>query len=83
MKRRPGPENRRLALPMPPPPPRDRSPVRVPLVCVSETKDAWLLRPDAKAGAKWAPKSEVARGEGLEANLFTMPRWIAAERGWL
>lgn len=80
--KRPGPVNRDL-FGKPPPRPKDGTPVTVPLLFVQDTADAWLLRASRGAGAKWAPKREVSRGEGLAENLFTMPRWIAAERGWL
>ena len=36
-----------------------------------------------KAKPAWAPKSELMRGEGHQEGLFTMPRWVARERGWL
>lgn len=81
-KKRPGPENRLLALPVPPKPRRDPTPVTVQLSYVRETKDAWLLRRGSLA-AGWAPKSEVTRGEGDRENFWTMPRWVAAERGWV
>lgn len=70
--------------PPPPEPPRDRTPVQVPLRLVDQSDKAWLLTTGAKgAAAKWAPKSEVRRGVGRDENLFTMPRWLARERGWL
>lgn len=76
------PENRQL-FGRPPDPPKDRTPVRLPMHYVDQTEKAWLLRPGPREPAKWAPKSEVRRGEGPEENLFTMPRWVARERGWL
>lgn len=56
--------------------------VRLTLELVDETALAWLLR---KRGGRprWAPKRHVARGEGAEAGVFAMPRWVAEERGWL
>ena len=67
-----------------PPTPRDERPVRLPMVLMHQTQEGWFLSPDGKSGrAKWAPKSKVSRGVGADATLFTMPRWIARERGWL
>ncbi len=65
-------------------PPRDETPVRLPMVVLSASDDAWLLAPDRKGGrSAWAPKRLAQRGEGLEAGIFTMPRWAARDRGWL
>ena len=65
-------------------PVRDVTPVSLPMRVAAQTDDAWLLVIDGqKGGAKWVPKSRVTRGEGLEENLFTMARFVAAERGWL
>ncbi len=66
------------------PRPRDATPVTLPMEAVGEgTPLAWLLKPaGSKAAPKWAPRSEVTRGEGPEAGLFTMPKWVAVERGW-
>ncbi len=49
-----------------------------------ETPDAWLLsdtglRPDAK----WLPKSQAERGSGRYETIWTMPEWIATDRGWV
>lgn len=33
--------------------------------------------------AQWAPLSQVSRGEGPEANVWTMPIWLARDRGWM
>lgn len=69
-----------------PPPRRDASPVTIPLVEVSSgTAAAWHLAPMGRRTdtAKFAPRSLVSRGEGEHQQLFTMPRWIASERGWL
>lgn len=81
--KRPGPPNRQLFGPPPPAPPRDHTPVKVPLLYVTETDDGWLLRATSGADAKWAPKREAKRGVGINENVFTMPRWLARERGWL
>lgn len=67
-----------------PAPRRDATPVTLPMRLVDQTDKGWLLTPDGRSGsAKWAPKSEVTRGEGPEEGRFTMPRWVAADRGWL
>lgn len=51
---------------------------------VGETERAWQLVSKAKGGdRKWAPKSLVSRAEPPDEDVFTMPRWIAKERGWL
>jgi hypothetical protein len=64
--------------------PRDETPVTLPLERLDETDKAWLLRAGLKGSqARWAPKALVSRGAGVEAHLFSMPRWVAAERGWL
>jgi hypothetical protein len=70
----------------PPPPRRDETPVSIPMREVSAgTRDAWHLTPAGRQSdlAKFAPRSLVTRGEGVSASMFTMPRWIASERGWL
>lgn len=62
---------------------RDDTPTTIPMREVSAgTGDAWFLKPAGVSSAKaaFAPRSLVKRGAG---DLFTMPRWIAAERGWL
>lgn len=58
--------------------------VDVVLVHEGESAKAWLLRRSgAPGGAKWAPKSLVRRAEPPHQDVFEMPRWVAAERGWL
>lgn len=71
-----------------PPPPvdrrRDGEPVTLPLRFLTETEDAFFLAANrSSATAKWVPKKLARRGDGPEAGLFTMPRGIARERGWL
>lgn len=57
--------------------------VRLRLTLHRESAAAWLLSPGlGEREAKWAPKSEVTRGEGHEDQLFTMPAWLAKDRGW-
>lgn len=67
-------------------PPRDTTPVSVLLreVASSSTERAFFLAPmpGGRGKAGFAPRSEATRGEGVNANVFTMPRWLAAERGW-
>lgn len=50
----------------------------------ASTDKAWFLTPDAP-GAKGAhvPRSKCARGVGAEINTWSMPRWLAHEKGWL
>lgn len=58
--------------------------VQIALVLHRESERGWLLSETARAAdAQWAPKSEIRRGEGRDENVWTMPRWIAADRGWL
>lgn len=65
---------------------RDVTPITIPMREVAKGTDkAWHLAPAGVGSAKaaFAPRELVKRGEGDRAGLFTMPRWIAAERGWL
>lgn len=49
-----------------------------------ETDAAWLLsKTEKRATARHVPKRLVTRGEGADADVFTMPRWLAHEKGWL
>lgn len=49
-----------------------------------ETDKAWLLSDeDDKAKAQWLPKSQAERGEGKDAGIWTMPGWLAKDRGWV
>ena len=58
--------------------------VSLALILHRETDKAWLLGESNDAReARWAPKSHVTRGEGRDAGVFTMPGWLAKERGWL
>jgi len=70
----------------PGPRPRDTAPVTLPMREVSKGTDkAWHLAPlgVGSGAAAFAPRSLVSRGEGPAASQFTMPRWVAAENGWL
>lgn len=67
-------------------PPKDATPVTLAMVEIPPGTDkAWLLRPEgiAKGRTGFAARSECRRGDGDRARFFTMPRWLAAERGWL
>lgn len=67
-------------------PPDEPAPgdVSLALVFHDQTDAAWLLGETIdKRGAKWVPKSKAKRGEGRDMNVWTMPRWMAADRGWL
>lgn len=58
--------------------------VSLSLVLHDERPASWLLAESIdRRDAKWAPKSEVKRGEGRDENVWTMPRWLARDRGWL
>lgn len=63
---------------------RDSTPVAIRMVVVDQTDVGIFLAIEGrKASARWAPKSKIRAGEGRDANLFTMARWVARERGWL
>lgn len=58
--------------------------VELPLILHEERPRAWLLGESLdRREAHWTPKSQVRRGEGRDENVWTMPRWIARDRGWL
>jgi len=58
--------------------------VSVALVLHEQSEAAWLLGETAdRRDAKWAPKSQAKRGEGRDENVWTMPAWLASDRGWL
>ena len=58
--------------------------VALALVLHDERPASWLLGETIdRRGAKWAPKSEVRRGEGRDENVWTMPAWLARDRGWM
>jgi hypothetical protein len=57
--------------------------VALALVLHDQTDAAWLLgETNDRRDAKWAPKSKVKRGEGRDENVWTMPAWLASDRGW-
>lgn len=58
--------------------------VQLALVLHREGASAWLLAETIDArDAKWVPKSQVKRGEGRDENVWTVPAWLARDRGWL
>jgi hypothetical protein len=58
--------------------------VDVALVAHRTGNAAWLLSDSGDPDdAKWLPFSVAERGEGKDANVWTMPRWIARDRGWV
>lgn len=57
--------------------------VALALVLHDQSDAAWLLGETIdRRDAKWVPKSRVKRGEGRDENVWTMPAWMAADRGW-
>lgn len=65
------------------PPPRVGE-VELALVLHDESPKAWLLADGIdRRTAQWTPKSQVKRGEGRDANVWTVPAWLARDRGWL
>lgn len=65
---------------------RDETPVTLPMREISAGTDkAWHLAPLGVSSGKaaFAARSLVTRGQGDRASLFTMPKWLARERGWL
>ncbi len=54
------------------------------MVLHGQTDKAWLLaETNDRLDAQWAPKSHAKRGEGRDENIWTMPTWLAQERGWM
>lgn len=57
--------------------------VALALIHHDDTAKAWLLSESGKAvDAQWVPKSQAKRGEGRDENVWTMPTWLAHDRGW-
>lgn len=49
-----------------------------------QSLDGWLLGETIdRRAAKWVPKSQCKRGEGRDENVWTMPIWLARDRGWM
>lgn len=64
-------------------PPRDGE-ISLTMTLHDQSPDAWLLAPGIdRRAAKWAPKSRCRRGEGRDENVWTMPVWMARDRGWM
>lgn len=69
-------------------PPKDTTPVTIPMIEMagSSTDQAWFLKPKGVSSAKvgFAPRSLCRRSsDPARPDDFTMPRWLARERGWL
>lgn len=57
--------------------------VALAVVLHDQSDAAWLLGQTIdRREAKWVPKSKARRGEGRDENVWTMPAWMAADRGW-
>lgn len=68
------------------PPRRDETLVVIPMREVAPATDkAWFLAPIGTSSrlSGWVGKTLATRGKGDREQFFTMPRWVAAERGWL
>lgn len=58
--------------------------VTLALVLHDQGVKAWLLADGLDCReAHWVPKSQCVRGEGRDENQWTMPLWLAKDRGWL
>jgi hypothetical protein len=58
--------------------------VQLAMVLHGETAAAWLLAETMdRREARWVPKSECRRGEGRDENIWTLPTWMARDRGWV
>lgn len=69
-------------------PPRDTTPVTMTMEVVagSCTDKAWFLRPKGQryAGFVFAARALCVRSsDPARPDDFTMPKWLARERGWL
>lgn len=88
MKRRPPPSPQGDLFGAPKTPPKDVTPVTIPMIVIagSCTDQAWFLKPKGVSSAKagFAPRSACTRSSSASRpDDFTMPRWLARERGWL
>ena len=64
--------------------PPSNLPVQVAFRLHHETDKAWLVSPPGNpAAAGWLPKSKASRGVGRDEYVWTMPDWMARDRGWL
>lgn len=67
-----------------PPPPSADGTVSLTLTLHRTSAKAWLLSANGHAvDAAWVPFSEATRGEGRDESVWTMPVWLARDRGWL
>lgn len=58
--------------------------VALAMVLFDQTDKAWLLgQTRDRREAQWATKSQASRGEGRDEMIWTMPTWLAQERGWM
>lgn len=68
-------------------PPKREAPggqVALAMTLHGETASAWLLAEGLdRREARWVPKSECRRGEGRDENVWTLPTWMARDRGWM
>lgn len=63
--------------------PEGKGKVALALVEHRTGKQAWLLSETGQlADAKWLPFSLAVRGEGRDANVWTIAKWKARELGW-
>lgn len=64
-------------------PPQDGE-ISLTMTLHDQSIDAWLLATGIdRRAAKWVPKSRCQRGEGRDENVWTMPSWMARDRGWM
>ena len=62
----------------------DNGEIALALVFHGEKGRAWLLgQTDQQSDAQYVPKSQVQRGEGRDENVWTLPVWLARDRGFL
>lgn len=65
-------------------PPEDRSAtVQLRLIVLDDRRLSWLVTADPMKRGEFLPKSACSRGEGRDAEIFTVPRWMAREKGLL
>lgn len=60
----------------------DQQPVDLAMHLHGETEKAFKLSDTGNEGhAQWVPKSQVEHDE--DSDIFTMPQWMAKQRGWI
>lgn len=63
--------------------PSAKGEVSIALILHDDGAKAWLVSETGKAvDAEWLPKSQAKRGEGRDENIWTMPVWLARDRGY-